>query len=313
MRVGKKTAQVRGKGGAEARVGGKSGTAAAGFAAAEAAEGADDGFEDAAGAEGEGAKGGRLGGAGGLGRAQGRDMGAGEGASAVLPQGEVNLIDLIEQPEWKSILIDLVKSERMDVWDIDIALLADKYLKKINSMGGNDLRVPANAILCSAILLKFKSRILRLSDIDEELAEKAAAADAERRMQAIDGMLPELRSMHRGKEGRVSLDVLVESIEKLLERSGKGRKPLEAAERPEFLIPVLRENIEAKMDGVYKLVKKGADSKGIVLFSQLVKGMKKPMDIVMVFLPLLFLANKGKIDVWQDEFFGEIMIQMTNE
>ncbi|MBU1939914.1 segregation/condensation protein A, partial [Candidatus Micrarchaeota archaeon] len=138
---------------------------------------------------------------------------------------DVDLVSLIDQPEWKSILIDLVKSERMDPWDIDVAELADKYITKINAMDGTDLRLPANAILCSAILLKFKSRILKLSSIDEEdelLGGKEGEMTREE-MLAFEDMLPELKSMHRMKEGKVSLDSLVESIERMLEKS-KSRK-----------------------------------------------------------------------------------------
>ncbi|MFH1696460.1 MAG: ScpA family protein [Candidatus Diapherotrites archaeon] len=228
---------------------------------------------------------------------------------------DVDLVSLIDQPEWKSILIDLVKSERMDPWDIDVAELADKYITKINAMDGTDLRLPANAILCSAILLKFKSRILKLSSIDEEdelLGGKEGEMTREE-MLAFEDMLPELKSMHRMKEGKVSLDSLVESIERMLEKSRGVKKRVEFAERPEFLIPALQENIEAKMDEVYALVKGSVDKEGLVLFSQLAKGRSRPMDVIMVFLPVLFLANKGRLEIWQDEFFGEIFVSLVKE
>ena len=50
---------------------------------------------------------------------------------ADLPQN-VDLVDLIEQPAWKSILVELVRTERMDPWSIDISQLSEKYLAKIN-------------------------------------------------------------------------------------------------------------------------------------------------------------------------------------
>ena len=73
--------------------------------------------------------------------------------------GDTNLISLIDVPEWKSILLDLVSSEKMDPWNIDIVELSEKYLQKINSMELMDLRVPANAILASSILLRAKSKL----------------------------------------------------------------------------------------------------------------------------------------------------------
>ena len=82
--------------------------------------------------------------------------------------GDTNLVTLIDVPEWKTILLDLVSSEKMDPWNIDIVDLSEKYLKKINSMEQTDLRVPANAILASAILLRAKSKLLKIPSLEEE-------------------------------------------------------------------------------------------------------------------------------------------------
>src|SRR3990167_1881053 len=67
-----------------------------------------------------------------------------------------DLVQLIHYPEWKMILLDLIKKEKMDVWAIDIGVLARKYLKKIEELKETSLRLPANAILASAILLHLK-------------------------------------------------------------------------------------------------------------------------------------------------------------
>ena len=43
---------------------------------------------------------------------------------------------LLEQEEisWKTIIYDLVKSEEMDPWDINITLLTQKYIQVIKEM-----------------------------------------------------------------------------------------------------------------------------------------------------------------------------------
>ena len=43
---------------------------------------------------------------------------------------------LIQKDEitWQSILVDLIKSEQMDPWNIDISLLSKKYLEAIKNM-----------------------------------------------------------------------------------------------------------------------------------------------------------------------------------
>ncbi|MCR4335480.1 MAG: segregation/condensation protein A [archaeon] len=224
---------------------------------------------------------------------------------------QAGLVDLIDQPAWKTILIELVKKERMDPWDIDIAHLAEMYLGKINALTSTDLRLPANAILASAILLKFKSNVLKLSDIDDEdeFLEKKKEMSPEE-IAEFELLLPDLKSIRKIKEGKVSLDALVDSIEKMLQHSKKTQdKSFLRRERTKFEMPMSDFQIDKEMDAVYKLITKNADSEGLVLFSQLIKTKEGDVkNIVRTFLPCLFLTNKGKINMWQDEFFGEIFI-----
>lgn len=231
-----------------------------------------------------------------------------------LDSKNIDLVDLIEQPAWKTILIDLVKSEKMDPWDIDLAVLADKYLEKIRSLKGSDLRIPANAILASAILLKFKSRVLKISSLDEEEESTEKRELTEEEKAEIEKLLPDLSGSRKAREGKVSLDDLVESIEEMLEKSRSriDKRFLGEREKMEFRIPVGNANIEELVDDVLEQINKKADSQGLVMFSNLVEG-KNPNEIVDTFIPCLFLVNKGKISMWQEEFFGEIMISITKQ
>lgn len=225
--------------------------------------------------------------------------------------GEVDLVNLIDQPAWKTILISLVKGEKMDPWNIDIAGLADKYLQKINALDGTDLRLPANAILASAILLKFKARILRLTEIDDDDELEGNGFFTEEEKKVFEGLLPELVSARKFREGKISLDALVDTIEVLLEKSKKKSQSL-VLDRPDFKIPISNFDLSEKMDEVYTLIKDLVDSEGLVLFSRLARD-KNVSGIVETFIPVLFLANKGRINVWQDEFFGEIFISLNEE
>lgn len=40
----------------------------------------------------------------------------------------LNLENLVSEPTWKDILIDLVKKENLDPWNIDIANIVEKYI-----------------------------------------------------------------------------------------------------------------------------------------------------------------------------------------
>lgn len=231
-----------------------------------------------------------------------------------LPE-KVNLVDLIEQPAWKTILIELVKTERMNPWHVDIADLADKYLQKINSLSGTDLRLPANAILASAILLRFKANVLRLSEIgdEQELLAKSRFMSPEEKA-AFEALLPELKDIRRIKEGKVTIEELVSSIEKMLQRAKKTTDmSILKRERVKFDIPFSDFDIEEAMDKVYKRITKSADSQGLVLFSRILKENMDNEGIVRTFIPCLFLTNKGKINMWQEVFFGEIFLSLNAE
>ena len=220
----------------------------------------------------------------------------------------VDLVDLIDQPAWKTILLDLVRTEKMDPWNIDVAELAHKYLIKINSMEKADLRVPANAILASAILLKHKAKYLRLSSLDE-FEDDVEGAMAKQQFIFDESQLPDLHGLRKFREGSVTLDDLVNSIESILQKTQEKRIKARLVDIPVFRIPGAGESIEARVEKLWLQIVETADSQGIVLFSRLLGNKRDALEIVGHFVPMLFLMNKGKIFAWQDEFFGEIFIQ----
>ncbi|MBI5554081.1 MAG: segregation/condensation protein A [Candidatus Diapherotrites archaeon] len=224
---------------------------------------------------------------------------------------EHNLVDLIERPAWKSILIDLIASEQMDPWSIDLVELAEKYLQKVNALQTQDLRIPANAILCAAILLKLKSRVLKLTDIEDEedILERQKMQEEHQKDLRFVEQLPELKTIHKIKEGRISLDELVDQIESMLSKSKKTRT-LNERSPVEFQIPINTFNIDQKMQEVFQAIADTADSQGLTTFTRILPA-QDVTTIVETFIPLLFLFNKEKINAWQDEFFGEIFISIV--
>ena len=84
-------------------------------------------------------------------------------------ENEQNIIDMLIQKDdvtWKSMIYDLVKSEQMNPWDIDISLLSKKYLDIVKTLKEMDFRISGKVILAAAILLKLKSKhLLEKQDI----------------------------------------------------------------------------------------------------------------------------------------------------
>jgi segregation and condensation protein A len=224
----------------------------------------------------------------------------------------VDLVELIYAPDWKTILYDLVQSEKMNAWDINITELAEKYYARIKNLTETSLRIPANAMLCSAILLRFKSKKLKISSI-EEVEEAIAIQQAleAKNTKLYDKFEPLLKNPRLSREGKVSLNELVSAIEEMMEKTRQKalKKSLLAQE---FKIPYASENIEEKSQKVMELVLNNCDSTGLCLFSHISIG-KKASELVDLFIPMLFLCNKGKLMAWQEEWFGEIFIQIEKE
>ena len=220
----------------------------------------------------------------------------------------VDLVELIYAPDWKTMLIDLVQGERMDPWNIDVTELAGKYYAKIQSLSGTSLRIPANAMLCSAILLRFKAKRLRIASI-EEIEDEMQKEENARNAKLFDAFEPALKNPRMLREGKVSLNDLVLAIEGMMEKT-REKALKKKLSMPDFKIPLETENIEEKTQKVMELIANNADSKGLCLFSHLIIGKTVP-EIVDTFVPVLFLCKNGKINAWQEEWFGEIFISVV--
>ena len=72
---------------------------------------------------------------------------------------QYQFFDLITSNElgWQAIIYDLVKTEQLDPWDIDIALLADKYIEKIKELESSDFLVSSKVLYACSLLLRLKS------------------------------------------------------------------------------------------------------------------------------------------------------------
>jgi chromatin segregation and condensation protein Rec8/ScpA/Scc1 (kleisin family) len=65
--------------------------------------------------------------------------------------------------------------------------------------------------------------------------------------------------------------------------------------------------IELQMEKLYKSLSEMVKGAGIIQFSTLIKGMMR-LEAIRTFILLLFLAQDGKISLWQDEETEEIYI-----
>jgi segregation and condensation protein A len=72
-----------------------------------------------------------------------------------------------DEVTWQTLLYELIKKEGMNPWDINISLLAKKYIETIKKLKELDLRISGKVLLAAAILLKIKSNRLIGEDLSE--------------------------------------------------------------------------------------------------------------------------------------------------
>jgi segregation and condensation protein A len=213
--------------------------------------------------------------------------------------------NLVSEATWKDVLVELVKKNELNPWDIDIIEIVGKYLAVVKGMKILDLRVPANIILAAAILLRLKSDMLQLDEISEE---QAGVLDENARPYVpVDSLSMRLRLPPRR---RITLNELIAALEEAM-RLKEYKEARIADEAKTIPLLLSRTDVEADIEVIYSIVKRnlGADKK--ISFSSLCSVAKKDDALLDLFIPLLFLASKERVMLLQDKFFGEILIGLN--
>ena len=215
---------------------------------------------------------------------------------------EGDIEKMVLNPTWKEVLLEMIASEKLDPWNIDINALSRAFLVRIKKLKEPDLRIPANIILAAAILLKYKS--LAIVPPPPFIAQDAALDEG-----AIGENMPTRELVSRIPPKRpITLEDLMGEMEKAMKfDSREAPKPRTVEEVITLNAPDF--DIETEMDGIFQRVKAGADSEGWTTFSGLLSENSSD-EIVHTLLPLLHLSQKKKVDLRQDEYFGEIFIKV---
>ncbi|MEM3399658.1 MAG: ScpA family protein [Candidatus Micrarchaeia archaeon] len=222
----------------------------------------------------------------------------------------IELENIVAQPTWKEVLIDLVYSEKLDPWNIDIVEITERYIEKISKMQTLDLRIPANLVLAASILLRFKSDALKLEE-EEQVVEEETYIEMDKPPIEVPILSIKTRIPPRR---RLTLAELVMALDEVFQTM---KKRMEERVIPEVNLPPMQfklpeYDIEEKMKEILEKSKSLADTEGLLTFSSLLKE-KTASEIILTLLPVLHLAQKRLISITQEEFYGEIFILLNKE
>jgi segregation and condensation protein A len=216
---------------------------------------------------------------------------------------------MVSKPTWKDILLDLIASNSLDPWNIDLIALADAFIKKVREMERMDFIIQANVILAASILLKYKSDYLKFlsyqTDIQEFMPDGGPS-------EANIEDFPQLTLSSRIPPKRqITLDELVGEMERIIKYDEVERLHIPRGTIMETIdLDLGDHDIEQDMEHIMVQIRESADSEGWSLFSQITTGYEI-QEIVYTLLCVLHLVQAGRLDVRQDELFGEIFIHST--
>ncbi len=236
---------------------------------------------------------------------------------------EEQVFDLLLKQEdisWKNILQELVRTEQMDPWNIDLAMLAKRYIQVIREMQGHDFRISGKILLAAAFLLKMKAAYLVEHDIsnldklinqaevvdEEELFDDLAGGKREKLQVSLIPRTPQPRTR------KVSIDDLIDA----LQRAMASRKRILAQNRP-IMMALPKRNIDILgviRDLYHKIIYYSEKEQSKVLaFSRLLPPRAGKKEKVYTFIPLLHLEHQRKIETSQEKPFEEIYVRLLKK
>lgn len=228
------------------------------------------------------------------------------------------------------LLFHLIEKNKIDIYDIPIALITEQYLDYLQEMQEMDLEIASDFLVMAATLLHIKSRMLLpkhkeaeedLTDPREELVQKlleykkykefsAELAEREKTGQAVYYKLPDIIDF--GKDTETQLigldpDDLTNAFRRILEVNIKSerhnnetfsqivnREKVSVAKKVRDIVKVLRDKDRVKFDNLFEQ----ADSK---------------IEKIAIFLAVLELIKLRKIIIEQKTNYGEIVIYKSRE
>ncbi|MEK6977526.1 MAG: segregation/condensation protein A [Candidatus Hydrothermarchaeota archaeon] len=203
-------------------------------------------------------------------------------------------------------LVDLVISDEMDPWQIDIAEIASRFLEKVREMVDLNLRLSGKTLLASSVLLRMKSESLLPREEPPSLGDEFEPLDEPQGGEVMPLPVP----IRRRAERKATLFELVEALQRALsEEVLRKNFPREGKPQKSLVIQVDEESIKERIAKLYERLHQLAELKGVIKFSDLMPERSRPA-IVELLLSLLYLDTQGKVTIWQEELFGEIFITL---
>jgi segregation and condensation protein A len=232
-------------------------------------------------------------------------------------QEQVHSLLFSDRLSWQAIIYDLINTEQLDPWDIDIVLLSQRFLERIKNLEEANFFISSKVLLAAALLLRIKSEILLNEDIqsldDILFGKKEQKKYVQERLELdedVPGLVPRTPLPRFRK---VSLQELISALGKAITTENRRIKRVVLQRQQELetslSLPKKAVNIKDQISSVERMLEKIFSNRSTKIGFSEISGDNNESRI-MTFIPLLHLDNQHKVWLEQSSHFDEIWIML---
>jgi segregation and condensation protein A len=233
------------------------------------------------------------------------------------------------------ILVGLAEKGEIDPWNIDIIEVTDRFLNELERRRELNLQISGRTLFYAATLIRMKSELLVIAEPpeveegdgedlfgDEFGAGMSEDIDYGSRLGPIERLEHEIQRRLDRKNMRKSPITLFELITELKNIEKEERRRRRMANGSGDLTDALLVDAD---DVVSIAHEEGFQESSMVRLAEYLEGLeideemtlaelceKMEWGIPEVFIPLLFLALDGRCSLRQEEFYGDIWVQIRH-
>ncbi|MBR6328992.1 MAG: segregation/condensation protein A [Lachnospiraceae bacterium] len=231
------------------------------------------------------------------------------------------------------LLLHLIEKNKVDIYDIPIAMITDQYMEYLEEAKSRDLGIMSEFLVMAATLLDIKCRMLLPREVDEEGEEidprdemvrqlleykmykymsmqlRDLQSDADLSLSKKSTIPPEIAHYtppidYDELVGDMNLQKLGEIFDELLKRQADKIDPV----RSKFgTIEKEEIDLTKKLSHIFNYAKEHRRFS----FRDLMEKQSSKAELVVTFLVVLEYIKTGRFVVTQDELFSDISIEYT--
>ena len=222
------------------------------------------------------------------------------------------------------LLLHLVRSTQMDIYEINTSVIIEEYLDYIKKMQDLNIDIASEFLVMAATLVHLKSKML-IGSTDENTEEEEYEINSEDELKKrileyekyknITDVFKELEEKRNDfftkepvslkaytdkkitNDGSITMEDLINALLASQERLN-DKKPIETKITRKEL------SIEDRMVSIKKRLKKGVKINFVDLFDEFTKEY-----LIVTFLAILQMNKNSEINIYQEKNFGNIMVE----